>query len=77
MNNKKLDKFIDLIKFSKQKNDHDVLDLNSAFIEQHENGVEMFLKTDIHLEPKKPQHHYNYALFLETQRAYEQAQSEF
>lgn len=77
MNNNEIDRFIELIKLSKQKNDHNVLDLNTSFIEQHENGVEMFLKTAIHLEPKNPKHHYNYALFLETQRAYEQAQYEF
>ena len=77
MDNKEIDKFIELIKLSKQQNDHDVLELSTGFIEQHENGVEMFLKIAIHLEPKNPHHHYNYALFLETQRAYEQAQNEF
>jgi tetratricopeptide (TPR) repeat protein len=76
MNNQDIDKFIEMVKLSNEGN-HDVLDLNFAFIEQHENGVEMFLKTAIKLEPKNPQHHYNYALFLETQRAYKRAQSEF
>jgi tetratricopeptide (TPR) repeat protein len=77
INNRDIDQFIEFIKFTKRGNKSEILDLDPKYIDRHENGIEMFLRTAIKLEPGNPKHHYNYALFLETQHNYEQARFEF
>ena len=77
MSNQNIDQLIEMLKLTKGGNNSNIMNLDTSFIENHENGVEMFLRTAIKLEPKNPEHHYNYALFLETQHQYSQARGEF
>jgi Tfp pilus assembly protein PilF len=62
---------------SNLNSEHTILDLKPKFLAEHSSGVEMFLKMAIDLEPKNPTHHYNYALYLETQKVYDMARNEF
>lgn len=77
MKNRDIDQLIEFIRLSKRGNSSKILNLNRKYIEQHENGIEMFLRTAITLEPENPNHHYNFALYLETHREYKQARDEF
>jgi tetratricopeptide (TPR) repeat protein len=77
MDSHDIDKLINFLQITKQGKTNKILNLSSEFIENHEDGVEIFLKTAIKLEPKNPEHHYNYALFLEASRNYDNARSEF
>jgi len=72
-----IDKMLDFLKKSRHGNSSNVMDLDPYFIDRHSFGVEMFMKMAIKLEPKNPTHHYNYALFLETQAFYNRAKKEF
>jgi len=77
MNNQDIDQLIEYIRCCTPGPRHNILDLSSSFLEKHEKGVEIFLKTALTLEPNNAEHHYNYALYLETQHAYKKAQNEF
>ena len=72
-----IDQMINLLKNSKNVKTHGAYDLNQLFIDNHTNGVEMFIKMALELEPKNPTHHYNYALFLQNQKMYDMAKNEF
>jgi tetratricopeptide (TPR) repeat protein len=72
-----IDQMLEYLRSSGHINKHNVLDLNPLFIDKHSNGVEMFMKMAIKLEPENPNHHYNYALFLENEKLYDQAKNEF
>ena len=75
--NNDIDQMIELLKNVKNVKTHGVYDLNQLFIDNHINGVEMFIKMAIELEPKNAMHHYNYALFLQSQKMYDMAKNEF
>ncbi|WP_455392627.1 tetratricopeptide repeat protein [[Eubacterium] cellulosolvens] len=77
IDNQDIDQLIELIKLSRRGNNAEILNFDPQYVEQHENGIEMFLRTAIKLEPSNPSHHYNYALFLESQHSYELAKEEF
>jgi len=77
MDNQDINQLIGFLKLDRKVNMSNIMDLSSEFIDQHKNGVEIFLKTAISLEPENALHHYNYALFLETRKAYDLALDEF
>ena len=66
-----IDQMLDFLKSAKHINKQKIMNLDPYFIDQHEDGVEMFMRMALKLEPKNPIHHYNYALFLEIQKFYE------
>ena len=53
VNNQDIDQLIDFLKLGKNGKSKNVFNLSSEFIENHEGGIELFLKTAIKLEPKK------------------------
>jgi tetratricopeptide (TPR) repeat protein len=75
--NHDIDELVNFLKNSKDGNSNDVLNLNTSFIEHHLSGVDMFLELAVKLEPENAEHHYNRALFLENQKAYEAAKEEY
>jgi Tfp pilus assembly protein PilF len=77
MKNHDIDELINFLKETKEGNSNEVLDLNTSFIEHHLSGVDMFLELAVKLEPENAEHHYNRALFLENQKAYEAAKEEY
>ena len=72
-----IDLMLDYLKRTKHVNKQKVMNLDPYFLDSHVEGVEMFMKMAIKLEPKNPFHHYNYALFLEIQKLYNKAKKEF
>ena len=72
-----VDQLIDFLKNYQKTNSGDVFEIGSGFIDQNSMGMELFFKTAIKLEPNNPSHHYNYALYLESQKSFNDAQNEF
>ncbi len=72
-----IDQLVELIKQTQKNTKHNIMDLSTVFIEEHANGIEMFLRMAIELEPDNPVHHHNYGLFFESQELYDKAKDEF
>jgi len=75
--NQDIDQMLDFLKGSKHINKQQIMNLDPYFLDQHEGGVDMFMRMALKLEPKNPTHHHNYALFLEIQKFYDKAKKEF
>ena len=72
-----IDQLIEFMKQTQKNTKHNIMDLSTVFMEEHANGIEMFLQMAIQLEPNNPVHHHNYGLFLENQELYDNAKDEF